>query len=180
MEMNSRFCWCILLIYLGLSYSPFLGSGWNLVSSVQVSMAIRLVCWYSRLFFVPSLLKLWWYFEDFFSSHFQGCIVPFSGVIWKLYERNSLLSFITGYAITIVFDVFCSLSVAHYSCGIWSLAVLHMDGQTTLAKNYRNHWEIILTKPPPFLQYSIDFLVYVDLKAAGGIFYSINSSLGEM
>lgn len=126
--------------------------------------------------------KLWWYFEDFFFSlHSRGCIVPFSRVIWKLYERNSLLSFIIGYDITVVFDVFCSFSVAHYSCGIQSLAVLHMDGQTTLAKNYRNHWEIILTKMPLFFfpQCRIDILVYVDLQAAGRFFCSINASLGK-
>lgn len=31
-------------VNLGLSYSPYLESDWNLISSVQVNMAIKLVC----------------------------------------------------------------------------------------------------------------------------------------
>lgn len=111
---------------------------------VQLSFFCSVLCLNCDL--DQSLLRI-----SFFSLHSQGCIVPFSRVIWKLYERNSLPSFIIGYDITIVFDVVCSFSVAHYSGGIQSLAVLHMDGQTTLEKNYRNHREIILTKMPLFL-----------------------------
>lgn len=69
--------------------------------------------------------------------------------------------------------------MAHYSCGILSLAVCHRDDQTTLAKIHRNHWEIVLSKKPSFFQCRIGFSVYVDLEAAEGSFYNINSSLGE-